>query len=170
MKQKIVFYLFLLMTTMLMSCSDTMKDASDILSNLSKPKNAATMVDMMIYAEEDININESNEPTPVNFIVLELKRDDKLYAQDYESLSGDIKKALGKSYINHEEYTVEPGKFIHIEAFEVKKGTRYIAVVGAYRALDKAIWRASSKISDKDDTYSIHVVLKKEGVKMEAKK
>ena len=160
----------LIISTSLISCSETLKDTSDLLANLSKPKTSASKIDMMVYAEEDINVNASNEPTPVNFIILELKSDEKLYAQDYETLSGDIEKALGKSYINHEEYTVEPGKFVHVEQFEVKKGTKYIAIVSAYRALDKAIWRASEKIADKGEVYSIHTVLKDKVVSMEVKK
>ncbi len=160
-----------LMSLFLTSCA-SVKDVSDMLANVTKESSgdAASVISMMVYAEDNININASNEPTPVSFIVLELKNDAKLYAQDYEALSGDIEKALGKSYLNHEEYMVEPGKFVNVEAFEVQKGTRYIAVVSAYRALDKTIWRASAKIADKGEVYAIHTVLKQKLVNMELKK
>ncbi len=168
------FYVLFLSVFLVTSCaSDVLNDTGDILKNLAKDtekekelKDASKVV-MVVYAYEDININEDNEPTPVNFLVLEMSNDTLLETLDYETLSGDIKKALGESYIHHEEYIVEPGKFIYIEEFPLKKGTRYLGVLSAYRSIDSTIWRTSLKVSDTGEEYTIHTALKKDSVSME---
>ena len=163
-------FIFFFTTTLLAvtGCSNMMKDTSDLLSNLSKSKESASIVNMMVYAEDEINLNASNEPTPVSFVVIELKNDKKLFALDYESLTTDLEDALGSSYITHEEYTVEPGKFINIDPYKLNEKTKFLGVVSAYRALENTLWRTSIKVKSIEEVYAIHTVLKKDAVKMES--
>ncbi len=87
------FYVLFLSVFLVTSCaSDVLNDTGDILKNLAKDtekekelKDASKVV-MVVYAYEDININEDNEPTPVNFLVLEMSNDTLLETLDYETM------------------------------------------------------------------------------------
>jgi len=63
--KKILLLLLLFLTT---SCATEIKDASKILSNLTEPDDLPSEITMMVYADERINKNQSNEATPVNFV------------------------------------------------------------------------------------------------------
>ena len=153
----------------LTACSFLMEDTGKLLLKLGKPEKVASTVDLMVYANENVNINKLKEPTPVNFLVVQMKNDLRLYTSTFVELSGDIKVALKNDYIDHGEFMVEPGKFTHVGPFELHKKAKFIAVISAYRDMEQVIWRASDKVASEKKKYSAHVVLKRGGVKMELK-
>jgi type VI secretion system protein VasD len=151
----------------LSSCSSLLEDTGKLFVKLGKPDEGPSTVDLMVYADENVNINRLNEPTPVSFVVVQMKNDLRLYSSTFAELSGDIKAVLKNDYVNHGEFMVEPGKFTHIGPFELEKQTNFIAVISAYRDMEQVIWRASDKVDSEKKKYSAHVLLKQGGVKMD---
>jgi type VI secretion system protein VasD len=155
---------------MLHGCiSDAIKDTGDILKNIasSEDDKKASKMSMMLYADDAANINESNEPAPITVMVLQMTNDLKMITSDYASLTGDVKSTLGKTYLNHEEYIVQPGSFTNVEEFPIEKNAKYIGIVASYRSIEDAVWRGSVKIEDQGEQYAVHVVLSDDGLKVE---
>lgn len=165
----LVSSVLLAMMLSLTACSFLLEDTGKLLTKLGAPEEGPgpSTVELIVYADDNVNINKLNEPTPVNIVVVQMKNDQNLFSSNFTELLSDLKVALKNDYISHEELMIEPGKFIHIEAFELDKKTKFIAVVSAYREMEQVIWRASDKVESEKKKYSAHVVLKRSGVKME---
>lgn len=43
-----------------------------------------------------------------------LAEDSKLLATDYDQVTADVEKALGKNYLDHQDYTLLPGQFKYL--------------------------------------------------------
>lgn len=170
MKKAINFLSFIVVIFLLSGCiSDVLKDTGDILKNLgtSPDDKKASKMSMMLYADENANLNEMNEPSPIMVVIVQMTSDLKLVTSSYESLTGDIKSALGNSYLKHEEYLVTPDSFTNVEEFSLEKGTKYIGIIASYRSIDNAVWRGSIKVSDQDENYAVHVALSENGLDVE---
>ena len=161
--------LLLALVLSLSACSFLLEDTGKLLMKLGKTDEGPgpSTVDLMVYDDDNVNINKLNQPTPVAFVVVQMRSELRLYSSTYSELSSGIKATLKNDYISHEEFMVAPGQFIHIGAYELNKETQFIAVISAYREMEKVIWRASSKVRSEKKQYSAHVALKRGGVKMD---
>lgn len=79
--------------------------------------------------------------TPIAFKILQLKDDSLFLNADHDSLSSDMKGALGTTYITHDDYVLTPTQFKHIANIEINKNTRYIAVYADFYEIDGAVWK-----------------------------
>ncbi|MGL4667757.1 MAG: type VI secretion system lipoprotein TssJ [Saezia sp.] len=84
--------------------------------------------------------------TPVSFKILQLRDDSLFLNADHDSLSADIKKALGTTYISHDDYVLTPSQFKFIRSIELDKKTRYIAVYADFYGTDGAVWKGVVQI------------------------
>ncbi len=129
---------------------------------LEKTEESHDMVDASDSTASDIIVENSlsqqslePEATPISFKVIQLKDNSLLLQVDFESLSSDIEKALGSTYLAHDDFMLIPGEYKYIEPFEVEKRTRYIAVVAAFSDNANAKWKGSVKIKPKGRKYAL---------------
>jgi type VI secretion system protein VasD len=109
------------------------------------------------------------EATPIAFKIIQLK-DNSLFLQaDFEGLFTDMEKALGTTYLTHDDFMLVPNEFKFVEPFEVEDRTRYVAVAAAYNNYANKQWKGIVKIKPKGREYSLllhfneqQVVIKKQ--------
>jgi len=128
------------------------------------PGDQPTTVTYSMVAQEGANPNSDGAATPVEFQVFQLEDDSKLLAADYDSLLKDFEKALGSNYLDHSDYTMLPGNFKYIEAFEVDADTQYIGVVAHYGNPEISQWKKVIKIKPIGHEYHLLIRFKTQEV------
>ncbi len=120
-----------------------------------------------LLAERDVNPNESGEAAPIEFQVVLLAEDSKLLATDYDQVTADVEKALGKNYLDHQEYTLLPGQYKYLPPIKLDEETRYIGVIARYADPDHAQWRKVIKVKSMGQAYQILVHLRQSEVELQ---
>lgn len=95
--------------------------------------------------------------TPVSFKILQLKDDSLFLSADQDSLTKDMRAALGSTYIDSEDYILQPGQFKFIPPQEINKNTRFIAVYAQFHEMDGATWKSIVPVAPKGRGYNLFV-------------
>ncbi|OUS31432.1 type VI secretion system-associated lipoprotein [Gammaproteobacteria bacterium 45_16_T64] len=99
-----------------------------------------TKVDLRIVAGGDLNPDDNGRPSPLVVRLLELKSIAGFENAEFFSLYHHEKETLGGDLISSEELELKPGDVQDIK-FALSPESKFIAVMGAYRQLDKVSWR-----------------------------
>jgi type VI secretion system protein VasD len=97
------------------------------------------IVDLDIAAAPDVNPDLSGRPSPVTVTVYQLAERGALDRADFFQLSKP--ETLAADQRGREDVLLSPGEQKKLTA-PLKEGARYIAIVAAFRAIDKASWSA----------------------------
>lgn len=166
-----IFISLMIGSSLLLNGCDTVGKVIEVIKDpdaeIGGKKGASSTVDLIVNAHEVVNMNADNEATPISFIIVQVRSDESLMEGDFETLTGDIEKALGKSYIDHEEDSVEPGKFTKVGPIEMDKKAKYIGILASYRSIDSTLWRAVAKLDPKGREYTVVANFKKDKVTLE---
>lgn len=101
------------------------------------PEEQASEITLSLLADHDINPNYSGEPTPTDVQLIYLTEDSKLLNTDYYQIANEpLDKLLNKNYIDHQDYTLEPGQFKTLKATPIDPKTQFIAVIAHYSDAD----------------------------------
>lgn len=103
-----------------------------------KPAIIAAVVD----TAADLNPDRRGRASPVTVRLFELKTVAAFNSADFFSLWDRESQSLGGELLEREEFQLRPGER---RAFErtLQPDTRHIAVIAAFRDLERAQWRAS---------------------------
>lgn len=111
---------------------------------------------------------QARQASPIAVKVFELKDNGVFLAADAEALMDKPEKALGKTYVDHDEYVLKPDEFKFIRFHAVKPATHFIAVVAAYQDIDSVNWKAVRRIEPTGGRYPLLVSLDEHGVTIKA--
>lgn len=101
------------------------------------PEEAASEIEFALLADSDINQNLEGEPSPTDIQVLYLEDDSKLLSTDYYQIATEpLDKILSKNYIDHQDYTLEPGQYKTLKPVKIDVKTQYLAVIAHYSGSD----------------------------------
>ena len=101
-----------------------------------------TVVAATVSAAADTNPDASGRPSPIVLRIYELKALAGFNDSDFFSLWDRDQETLGADLMAREEMVLRPGDQNRLTR-TAKPDTRYIAVVAAYRDLERANWRGS---------------------------
>jgi type VI secretion system VasD/TssJ family lipoprotein len=104
--------------------------------------------------------------TPIAFKILQLKDDSVLLNADRDLLFKDLKKTLGSSYVDDDDYVLQPGQFKYVEFKKIDRDTRYIAVLANFHDQTSAVWKYVMRVESGGYKYSLLVILKNMDVGM----
>ncbi|MFP9230216.1 type VI secretion system lipoprotein TssJ [Pectobacterium cacticida] len=124
-------------------------------------------VGFSLLAEPDVNPNESGEAAPIEFQLILLAEDSRLLATDYDQVTTDIEKALGKNYLDHQDYTLLPGQFKYLPPEALDEKVHYLGVVARYADPESTEWRKVIKLKNTGQTYQILVHLRRDEVEIQ---
>ncbi|GAB2801830.1 type VI secretion system lipoprotein TssJ [Dyella kyungheensis] len=96
--------------------------------------------------------------TPVSFKILQLKDDSVFLNADHDLLLKDLKKALGSTYVEDDDYVLQPGQFKFVDFAKIDKNARYIAVLANFHDQRGAGWKQVMRIEAGGFKYSLLVV------------
>ncbi len=115
-------------------------------SEPEKPEPPPTKINAKIAISAKANPDVDGRPSPVVVRLYQLKSIGNYVEADFFELFEKYDSALGSDLLGSEQYHLKPGDVHLLKDMEVSPETRFIAVVAAYRNLDKAVWRDSIMI------------------------
>ncbi len=108
-----------------------------------------TKLDIRLTASGDLNPDISGRPSPLVVRLYEIKAPSVFENADFYSLYDYGKETLGPDFVAMEELTLKPGEQLNMK-LALQQDTNYIAILGAYRDMNKANWRRVFPVSLKN--------------------
>ena len=107
-----------------------------------------------ISAVETLNPDYQGRPSPVKIIVVQLKSADAFNNADFFSLFDAESGVLGGDELARTEMLLQPGETREwVPEFDPE--TEFVGVVGAFRDIENAQWRASAAVVERGITAKI---------------
>lgn len=106
---------------------------------LPPPKSKVLTVDVLASAK--LNPSTSGRPSPVVVRIYELKAAAPFESADFVSLFDKDQATLGGDVIARDEFVLSPGESMAIKR-DLTADSKFIAVMAAFRDLERAKWRA----------------------------
>lgn len=103
-------------------------------------------LDITLTAAADLNPDGRNRPSPAVVRIYELQATAGFDAADFFSLFDKDRETLGVDMNTRDEFVLQPGQTLTIKR-EAKSDTRHVAVLVAYRDLERARWRAATPVA-----------------------
>ncbi len=128
-----------MMKFMLLGCVLTFLAACTTLS--PKKSNSEGILDVYVFADDNINRNLLGEPSPVKLSVLQLISEVEFNQMNELSSSGTYKTHLGSSVLEETNVMVRPGKNLNFK-LPMNERADYLGVVVALRDVEKK-WKFS---------------------------
>lgn len=110
-----------------------------------------TVVQVTLTVGDNANPDPKERASPIIIRFMELKSLAAFERSDFFSLFDRDKETLAADLVVGEELTLAPGAEQKFERV-LKPETRYLAVVAAFRDLERATWRASLAIPEQQVT------------------
>lgn len=107
-----------------------------------------------IFAAETLNPDYQGRPSPVKIIVLQLTSADAFNNADFFSLFDAESGVLGDDELARTEMLLQPGETREWEP-EFSPETEFVGVIGAFRDIENAQWRASAAVVERGITAKI---------------
>ena len=99
-----------------------------------------TKLDLRLTAASDLNPDLAGRPSPLVVRIYELKAPAIFQNADFFSLYEFDQQTLGMDLVNTEEMLLTPGQQTDVQA-ALSADTNYIAVIAAYRDIERSNWR-----------------------------
>lgn len=104
------------------------------------PYSTMTKLDLSLTGSDQLNPDLHGRPSPIVLRLIELKHPVAFENADFFSLYQRPKEALAPDLVTLEELELRPGENRELKV-SVQEGSRYVAVLAAYRDLPEANWR-----------------------------
>lgn len=162
----------LLLTTLVSGCEVSKKVYTVITDPevpVGYPEDNPSEITLSLLADHDINPNYSGEATPTDVQLIYLNEDSKLLSTDYYQIATEpLDKILNKNYIDHQDYTVEPGQFKTLKAMPIDPKTQFIAVIAHYSNADsgEVYWLDIAEIEGSGQKYKILIHIRSDEVEI----
>lgn len=145
-------------------CLGVLMVISQLLGGCAWLMSDITKVDMRIVVAGDVNPDDTGRPSPVVVRLLELKAPTTFQSADFFALYQDEKQTLGADWVAREEFEFKPGDVQDLR-FALQPESSFVAVLAAYRQLDKVNWRLVLPIKLKDKN-QLTVLLNGRGIEL----
>lgn len=105
-----------------------------------------TRIDLLLSASPAANPDRNDRPSPVLVRVYELRSAGAFETSDFFALLEQDRGVLGAEMLNRWEFQLAPGETITLDT-GFQTDSAYIAVIAAFRDIERAQWRAISAVS-----------------------
>jgi type VI secretion system protein VasD len=102
-----------------------------------------------VTAAADVNPDPEGRPSPLVVRIYQLRDTARFTSADFFALFDDAEATLGAELLGVDEIVLSPGDARPYRA-EFDLATQYVGVVGAYRDINQATWRAVMPMSMPD--------------------
>ncbi len=96
--------------------------------------------------------------------IVRLSEESRLLSADYQQLRQDLAKALGKNYLDHQDYTLTPAESRYLPSMPLDEQTRYLGVIAHYADPQRAQWRQLIRIDPVGHHYQLLVRLQSDRI------
>lgn len=131
------------------------------------PKPVVTPVSLNLVASADANPDARGRASPLTVRVYVLKAPGPFEGADFFSLYDKDQATLGAELVKREELLLKPGESRKLE-FTLEPDAKNIAVLAAYRDLERARWRDLKPLEvGKPNTFTVNLAARQ--VRIESK-
>lgn len=131
------------------------------------PKPVVTPVSLNLVASADANPDARGRASPLTVRVYVLKAPGPFESADFFSLYDKDQATLGAEMVKREEFLLKPGESKKLE-FTLEPDAKNIAVLAAYRDLERARWRDLKPLEvGKPNNFTVNLAARQ--VRIEAK-
>lgn len=123
------------------------------------PGSQPSTLGIALVADETLNPGREGQANPLELQIVRLSEESRLLSADYQQLRQDLAKALGKNYLDHQDYTLTPAEFRYLPSFPMDEQTRYLGVIAHYADPERAQWRQLIRIDPLGHHYQLLVHL-----------
>ncbi len=121
----------ILLTLLVLGCSSSVEKKIG-----TEPLAITSKISVSARVNPDIN----NRPSPIVVRLYELQSLGKYTESDFSELFDNYESILGAELLHSEQYHLKPGERRTLKE-NLAAGTKFVAVVAAYRDLNQAVWR-----------------------------
>jgi type VI secretion system protein VasD len=111
----------------------------------SGPAPKPASVSGSIIAAPDLNPSVSQRPSPLVLRIFELRASTAFSKADFVALYQADQATLGAELVQRDEVVLQPGETRPYQR-QLAADTRFIGVLGAYRDLERAVWRTVATV------------------------
>jgi type VI secretion system protein VasD len=102
-------------------------------------------IELAVASLPNVNPDHSGRPSPIIVKMYELRGDLSFKQSDFQSLFHEPVQTLGADLIAADELLFVPGEARRV-AYEPMPETRFVGIVGGFRQLERAQWRAVAAV------------------------
>lgn len=131
----------------------------------------ASKIAITLSTSEFVNLNLSGEPAPIEVQIVFLSEDSKLDSLYYDEIAeGELAKALGKSYVDHQDYHLTPNQLKLLPKSKVKSDVHYVAVIAHFSAADESEWYKIEPIEETGKNYNFLIRIDENSINIQKDK
>lgn len=103
-------------------------------------------LDLIVNASADLNPDSTGRPSPLVIRIYALRQMTEFETADFFALFEKDEQVLAAALAKREEIILKPGESI-TQPREYPPDTQFVAVMAAYRDVERSTWRASGAIT-----------------------
>ena len=168
--KRVVALLVLLLASALCGCTMTKKIGQVIADpdiQVGDNKDQPSELIVTLLTEPESNLNGEGEAAPVDVQLVYLSDDSKLLAADYDLLaSTPLPEALGKNYLDHQDFTLLPDALKTLAAVKLDPKTRFIGIVAYFSDDQASEWKQLKPVEGNGQTYRLLVHVRQNSIEI----
>lgn len=134
---------------------------------VGKLADQASQVTITLLTEPDANLNEEGESAAVDIQLVYLSDDSKLQAADYDLLaSTPLPDALGKNYIDHQDFSLLPDTVKTLPPVKMDEKTQFIGVIAYFSDDQTTEWKQIEPVEGTGHNYRLLVHIRQSSIEM----
>ncbi|HEX4504027.1 MAG TPA: type VI secretion system lipoprotein TssJ [Scandinavium sp.] len=150
---------------------ETAKKLGQVISNpdvqVGKPAEQPSDIVVTLLTEPESNANAEGEPAPIDVQLIYLSDDSKLQAADYDQIATTpLPDALGKNYIDHQDFTLLPDTVKTLPSANMDEKTQFIGVVAYFSDDQTSQWKSIEPVEGTGHHYSLLVHVRQSSIEM----
>ncbi|AZT25786.1 TPA_asm: type VI secretion system lipoprotein TssJ [Salmonella enterica subsp. salamae serovar 42:z:1,5] len=163
-------WMMILLTLTLSGC-ETAKKIGQVIKNpdiqVGKLADQASQVTITLLTEPDANLNAEGESAAVDIQLVYLSDDSKLQAADYDLLaSTPLPDALGKNYIDHQDFSLLPDTVKTLPPVKMDEKTQFIGVIAYFSDDQTTEWKQIEPVEGTGHNYRLLVHIRQSSIEM----
>lgn len=120
-----------------------------------------------LLTEPDSNLNDSGEASPVDIQLIYMSNDSKLQAADYDLIATTpLPEALGKNYIDHQDFTLLPDTIKTLPPIKLDEKTQFIGVVAYFSNDQTTEWKQLETVESTGHRYRLLVHIRQSNIEI----
>ncbi|VUS98582.1 type VI secretion system lipoprotein TssJ [Klebsiella spallanzanii] len=124
-------------------------------------------VTITLLTEPDSNLNGEGDPAPVDVQLVYLSDDSRFQAADYDLLaSTPLPDALGKNYLDHQDFTLLPDTLKTLPGVKLDAKTQFIGIIAYFSDDQTSEWKQIEPVAGTGHHYRLLVHVRQNSIEM----
>lgn len=127
----------------------------------------ASVVTITLLTEPESNLNGEGDPAPIDVQLMYLSDDSKFQAADYDLMaSTPLPEALGKNYLDHQDFTLLPDTLKTLPDIALDAKTQFIGIVAYFSDDQTSEWKQAVPVEGTGHHYRLLVHVRQNSIEI----